>query len=287
MNQKAFLSIFIGLIMIFSAFAGVMLLWGNNESKPVTVISDSLETFGVQGRLVNWNVESINDMLELAPESTGAAYWLDAARSENLTDAAKAVLPQSFGLTYGERLYPNNIEKLGAIYFNNTWAEFHWIKPFKVSYEGLVIPYNDFMMIPSSADYSAVMGKPTLFGPQEGLKGVLDVISGGFPTDLFELPQEEKADLQIAVLGSASKNSSLPLPSGFQEFYLGVTANDSNGDYNITARYLNPDSSTEQKIQSISKQYGLSVFSQSGTVELSGTLQARDLKDALTTILKS
>jgi hypothetical protein len=286
MNQKAFISIFVGLIMLFSAFAGMMLLWGNKESKPTPVGSASPQTFGVQGRLVSWDFDSLNDMLGMAPESTVAAYWLNNTKSQNLTDAARAVLPQSFGLTYGDRLYPNSIEKFGAIYFNNTWSEFHWVKPFRVGYEGLVIPYENFMMIPSSADYSAVMGTPTLFGPQEGLKNVLDVISGKFPTGKFSLPQEETADLQIAVLGSAAKNSSLPFPGGFQEFFLALNSDNSNGDFDVTAKYLDPDSAVEQKTRSIAKQYDLSDYSQNGIIEVSGSVPAQNLTQVLTAFLE-
>jgi hypothetical protein len=287
MNQKAFISIFVGLLMLFSAFAGVMLLWGGNESKPVPVGSGSSQTFGVQGRLVSWDFNTLKEMLGMAPESTVAAYWLNNTKSQNLTDAARAALPQSFGLMYGERLYPNNIEKLGAVYFNNTWSEFHGVKPFQVSYEGLVIPYEGFMMIPSSADYSAVMGEPVLFGPQDGLKGVLDVISGEFPTDKFSLPQEEGADLQIAMLGSATKNSTIPLPSGFQEFFLELSANDSKGDFRIMAKYLDPDSDVEQKTRSIAKKFNLSDLStQSGIIELSGNVQAKNLTPVLTAFLE-
>jgi len=284
MNQKAFLSIFVGLIMVFSAFAGLMLLWGDNESRSVPIASP--QTFGVQGRLVSWDFNTRRDMLGMAPESTVAAYWLNNTKSQNLTDAARAVLPQSFGLTYGDRLYPTSIEKLGAVYFNNTWSEFHWVKPFPVNYEGLVIPYDSFMMIPSGSDYSAVMGTPSLFGPQEGLKGVLDVISGEFPTDMFSLPQEEMADLQIAVLGSAAKNSTMPFPGGFQEFFLALSANDSAGNFNITAKYLDPNSAVEQKARSTAKQYNLSDLSQNGIFELSGSVQAQNLTQVLTAFLE-
>jgi len=286
MKQKAFVSIFVGLIMVFSAFAGMMLLWGDNGSQPGKVVSTSPETFGVRGRLIEWNFNSLSDMLEMAPESAVAAYWLNNTASQNLTDVARAVLPQSFGLNYGDKLYPNNIERLGAIYFNNTWSEFHWIEPFPVNYEGLVIPYEGFMMIPSSSDYSSVMGKPALFGPEDGLKSVLDVISGGLPTNKFSLPYEEQADLQVDILGASVEDSAVPLPSGFKELYLAVSPNNGAEGYSFNAKYLNPDSSVAQKAKSIADQHNLSLSSSDGIVDVSGTVRAGNLKDVLTTFLK-
>jgi len=286
MKQKAFASIFVGLLMFFSAFAGMMLLWGNHGSQPVKVVSTSPETFGVQGRLVEWNFNSLSDMLEMAPESTVAAYWLNNTASQNLTDVARAVLPQSFGLSYGDKLYPNNIERLGTIYFNNTWSEFHWIKPFPLNYQGFVIPYEDYMIIPSSSDYSSVMGKPVLFGPEDGLKGVLDVISGGLPTNKFSLSLGEQADLQVDILGDSAKDSVVSLPSGFKELYLAVSPNNEAEGYRLAAKYLNPDSSIGQRAKSIADKYNLSLSSSGGMVNVSGTIKAGNLKDVLTTFLK-
>ncbi len=285
MNQKAFASILIGLIMVFSAFAGMLLLWGNNGSQP-TKVSASPETFGVRGRLIDWNFNSLSDMLEMAPEGTMAAYWLNITASQNLTDIARAVLPKSFALSYGGKLYPNNIERLGTIYFNNTWSEFHWIEPFRLNYEGLVIPYEDYMIIPAGSDYSSVMGKPTLFGPEDGLKGVLDVISGGLPTNKFSLPSGEQADLQVDILGASFKDSTVPLPSGFKELYLAASPNDEAETYRFSAKYINPESSVAEKAKSIADQYNLSLSSSDEIVDVSGTIEAGNLKDVLTTFLK-
>jgi hypothetical protein len=286
MKQKAFVSIFIGLIMFFSVFAGMLLLWGNNGSQPVKVVPNSPETFGVRGRLIESNFNSLSDMLEMAPVSTVAANWLNNTASQNLTDVARAVFPHSFGLVYGNRLYPKNIERLGTIYFNNTWSEFHWIEPFPVGYEGLVIPYEGFMIIPRSADHSSVMGKPALYGPEDGLKGVLDVISGGLPTNKFSLPHGEQADLQIDILGESAKDSVVPLPSGFKELYVAVSPSNEAEGYSFTAKYLNPDSSIGQKAKSIADQYNLSLSSSGGMVNVSGNVKAGNLKGVLMTFLK-
>ncbi|MDM7911513.1 MAG: hypothetical protein QUS09_00285 [Methanotrichaceae archaeon] len=98
MNQKAF-AIFVGAIMVFSAFAGMVMLGGDQSQRPTPVGSDSLDTFGVQGRMVVWNFDSLGDVLEMAPESTSAAYWMNMSSSKNLTDAARASLPPSLGLS--------------------------------------------------------------------------------------------------------------------------------------------------------------------------------------------
>lgn len=285
MNQKAF-AIFVGAIMVFSAFAGMVMLGGDQSQKPIPVGSDSLDTFGVQGRLVEWNFDSLEDVLEMAPENTTMVYWINTSASQNLTDAARASLPPSVGLTYGDTIYQTKIEKLAVAYFNGTWAEFYWIRPFRVGYEGLVIPYEDFMIIPTSSEYSAVMGKPTLFGPQNGLEGIIDVISGGLPTDRFTLPQGETADLQLAALGkgAAGAGFTADLTGGYKEFYLGVSH--AGDGYSIMAEYLLPDASAQQQAKEIADQYGLSASSKGSITEVQGTIPADKLQGALTAFLK-
>jgi hypothetical protein len=276
MNQKAF-AIFVGGIMIISAFAGFVLRGGDNSQSVATAGPASLDTFGVQGRLVDWNFDSLEDTLGMCPENTTMAYWLNTSKSQNLTDAAREALPPSLGLTYGSQLYPTRIERLGAAYFNNTFAEFHWITPFPVGYDGIVLPYQDYMMIPTTADYSVVMGMPTIFGPQKGIEGVLDVITGGLSSNKFTLPQGEVADLQLSALG---KSSGLTQGGGYQEFYMGVTKTDSG--YSFDAKYLRPDADTAAKIQGLAGQYGLSISTKGSLTEVSGNIGAGSLKEMLT-----
>jgi len=63
MNSKAF-AIFVGVLMVLSAFAGFMMMGSNqNETIVVASNSDSLQTFGIQGRLVEWDFEGLSDVL--------------------------------------------------------------------------------------------------------------------------------------------------------------------------------------------------------------------------------
>ncbi len=283
MNQKkglTALAIFIGVMMILSAFPSFIMRGGNEAGIEPPTQNVSVDAFGVQGTLVDKSFNSLDDVLSMSPESTTLAYWIDLGKSQNLTDAARGALPAAIGLSYGDRLYQNKIERLGAVYFNGSSAEFHWIKPYRVAYSSLVVPYNGYMMIPQSADYSMVLGKPVLFGPQKSLEGVLDVVAGGLPTDKFTLPSGEQADLQVASLGG-NKTS----PSGtYREFYLGVTQ--SGNGYALSAKYLKPDSSTVQKAKGVSDQYGLATSSKGGVTEVSGTVDSSKLKDVLTAFLK-
>jgi hypothetical protein len=253
---------------------------GGNEAGIVPPTQTSVDTFGVQGKLVDTSFNSLDDVLHMSPESTTLAYWIDLDKSQNLTDAARGALPATIGLSYGDSLYQNKIERLGAAYFNDSSAEFHWIRPYKVAYNSLVVPYDGYMMIPQSSDYAMVLGRPVLFGPQKSLEGVLDVVSGGLSTDKFTLVSGEQADLQVASLGG-NKTS----PSGtYQEFYLGVTQ--SGGGYALSAKYQKPDSATAQKAKGVADQYGLSTTSKGGVTEVSGTVDSSKLKDVLTAFLK-
>lgn len=281
MNQKAF-AIFVGAIMVFSAFAGMVMLGGDQSQRPIPTGSDSLGTFGVQGRLVEWDFDSLEDALEMAPESTVEAYWMNMSATQNLTDAARASLPQSFGLSYEGNLYPTKIERLAVAYFNDTVTEFHWVRPFSVGYDGFVVPYEDFMMIPAGSDYYSVMGKPVLFGPQAGLEEILDVISGDLPTDKFTLPLGETADLQFAALGKGLAGADAS--GGYQEFYMGVSY--AGDGYSLVAKYLQPDASIQEKAKEIADQYGLTVSSEGSLTEISGTVTADKLQGVLTALLK-
>jgi hypothetical protein len=280
MNQKAF-AILVGAIMILSAFAGFVLR-GGDENQPVAQPT-TLETFGVQGRLVDWGFDSLSDVLQMSPESTTGAYWLNLSVSSNLTDAAREALPESFGLTFADRLYPVKIQRLASAQFNDSWAEFHWIAPFPVAYEGLVMPYKDFMMIPTGADYVAVMGRPTLFGPQKSLESILDVITGGFSTDRFTLAAGEAADLQVTMLGRGS-GLSKNLSSGYRELY--VEVGELVEGYNVTAMYLDPDAGLEQRARAAADKYGLTLSSEGNLMEITGRIGAGDLKDLLPALLR-
>lgn len=283
MNQKkglTLLAIFIGVMMILSAFPSFIMRGGNEAGIEPPSQQVSVSTFGVQGNLVDKSFNSLDDVLSMSPESTTLAYWIDLEKSQNLSDAAQGALPSAIGLSYGDRLYQNKIERMGAVYFNDSSTEFHWIKPYRVAYNSLVVPYDGYMMIPQSADYSMVLGRPVLFGPQKSLEGVLDVVSGGLATDKFTLPTGEQADLQVASLGG---NKTSP-PGAYQEFYLGVTQSD-NG-YALSVKYLKPDSSTAQKAKGVSDQYGLATTSSGGVTEVSGTVDSSKLKDVLTAFLK-
>ena len=280
-NAKIF-ALFVGAIMVLSAFAGFIFRGGNegmNSTEIAASTPASVDAFGVQGNLVDSNLNDLTDVLAMSPESTTMAYWIDLDKSQNLTNAAREALPMSYGLSYGDNLYPTKIEKLGVLYFNGTSAEFQWVKPFKVGYDGLVIPYKGYMEIPSSSQFSAVMGMPVLFGPKNAIENVLDVISASGTivlNDRFTLPAGEPADLQIAGLGKYQPPGTT---GGFKEFYIGVTKTE--GGYSILAKYLSPDADTMNRLNEIATKYGLGVSSKSGPTEVYGSVGEGSIKDVL------
>ena len=285
MNSKAF-AIFVGAIMVFSAFAGFVLMGSDQSDIPVeSSDGDSVQTFGMQGNLVEWNFEGLQDVLEMAPEGTVMAYWLNMSASDNLTSAVAAALPDSLGLKYSSQLYSTKMERMANINFNGTWAEFHWIKPYAVGYNSLVIPYENYMMIPTGSDFVTVMGMPVLFGTQESVPQVIDVIAGGMPTMNFTLVGDDRSDLQVAALGSGGP--SMPLSGAYQEFYLGVKAtNNTEADgYSLNAKIAGPQSSTSQRIEDIASKNNLSVTDHDSEIEVSGAVASANLEGVLTAFL--
>jgi hypothetical protein len=283
-TAKAF-AIFVGAIMVLSVFAGFVMMGGNqNENVVVPAGNDSLQTFGVQGRLVEWDFEGLQDALQMSPESTVMAYWINLSASQNLTDAATAALPQSLGLSYGNQIYSTKIEKLAHANFNGTWTEFHEIKPYSVGYNGLVIPYQDYMMVPAGTDYAIVFGKPSLFGTQDSLRSVIDVIAGGLSAQSFTLIGDDQADLQVAALGSGGK--SMPLSGGYKEFYLGVNAAKSQDQgFDLFARYLQPQTDVVNKVGEVAVKNNLSSASTGSEMEISGLVARENLQNVLMALL--
>ena len=281
MNSKAF-AIFVGAIMVFSAFAGFVLYGGNQNGAVVVTGRDSLETFGVQGRLVDWSFEGLGDVLEISPENTVMAYWVNATASQNLSSAATPALPEALGLRYGSQLYSTAIERLANVYFNGTWTEMHWIKPYPVGYTGLVIPYENYMMIPTGADYVRVLGRPVLFGAQTSVQDIIDVIEGGMSAkERFSLIDGEQADLQVAALGSGGPN--MPLSGAYQEFYLGAS-HDGDGYY-MKAELLMPQESAASQVRSIASQYNLSFTQSAERAEASGLIRSENMGGVLMALL--
>jgi hypothetical protein len=270
--------------MIISAFAGFVLRGSDQNENVVPSGNDSLQTFGVQGRLVEWDFEGLKDVLQMSPESTVMAYWINLSASQNLTEAATAALPQSLGLSYGSQIYSTKIETLAHVNFNGTWTEFHEIRPYSVGYNGLVIPYQDYMMIPAGTDYAVVYGKPSLFGTQDSVRRVIDVITGGLSAESFTLIGDEQADLQVAALGSGG--TSMPLSGGYKEFYLGVKAAKSQDQgFSLLARYLQPQASVSSKAGEIAAKNNLSYSSKGSEIVISGPVARENLQNVLMALL--
>ncbi len=289
MNQKEFakaFAIFVGAVMILSAFAGFVLRSGNVErvSETKSVETASLSEFGVRGSLVDMSFSSMQDLLEMCPETTTFAYWIDLEASQNITEAAASVIPMiyppSAGLVYSEEMYPTKITRAASVFFNETWAELHWMMPFSYNYQGLVIPYNDFMIIPATGGLGRVFGRPTLFGPEDALKQIIDVIIGGFPTDRLTLAYDESADLEMAGVGKV-KNA--PLGGGYDEFYVGISEME-NG-FQVNAKFLSPQGESFRRIQTIASKYNMNIAEDGTVLKLQGVVSSNSLKDVIAELL--
>ena len=273
----------VGIISAGTNKFGGMRAW--DVIKSITVTASTSKAFGVQGNLVDRNFDGLQDVLKMSPESTVMAYWINLIPSQNLTDAATAALPESFGLTYGSQIYSTKVERMAGIYFDKTSLEFHWIPPFKVGYNGLVIPYEGYMMIPAGSEYAMVMGKPVLFGTQDAEKQVIDVIAGGLSAGDFTLVDDHQADLQVEALGRGG--ASMPLSGGYKEFYLGVSiSKDQANGFDLYAKYLQPSESVNQRVQDIAGKNSFSYTTKGTDSELSGFVAPENLPNVLGGLLK-
>jgi hypothetical protein len=288
MNQKSWaiiFAVFIAGIMIFSTFAGFVMRGGG----PVETAANEAwnpSDFGVSGRLINWDFESLGDALGMYPENLAFAYWIDMTASEDLTAAAASVLPPAVGLTfrYQVNLYPSPIDRVSWGLYGDEIAEFHWTKPAQVGAHGLAILYKGYQIIPiGTTDLYSVMGMPVLFGSEPSIKTVLDVITGEAPTtEEFALPYDEIDSLQISSLGKdAATNPNLAPPLGgeYTESYLGISPVD--GGYMLTAKYLSLHGEGERRVGNVAESHGLSIRSDGDIVTVSGAVEPENLAETL------
>ena len=139
-------------------------------------------------------------------------------------------------------------------------------------------------MIPAGTDYAVVYGKPSLFGTQDSVRRVIDVIAGGLSAESFTLINDEQADLQVAALGSGG--TSMPLSGGYKEFYLGVKAAKSQDQgFYLLARYLQPQASVGSKAGEIAAKNNLSYSTIGSEIEISGLVARENLQNVLMALL--
>jgi hypothetical protein len=288
MNQKSWATIgvvFLAGIMILSTFAGFVMR-GGGPAETAASGSWNPSDFGVSGRLINWDFESVGDALGMYPENLVFAFWINMTASENLTEAASLALPPTVGLTFRDQvsLYPSPIDRVSWGLFGDEIAEFHWTKPAPVGAHGLAVIYNGYQMIPlGTTDLFSVMGTPVLFGSEPSAKTVLDVIVGdASTTEEFVLPYDEIADLQISALGKdAADNPSFmpPLGGEYLESYLGV--NPSEPGFTLTAKYLSLRGQSEIRVNDLVESRGLETYSKDGIVTVSGEVEPEKLAETL------
>jgi len=285
MNQKSgaiIIAVFLAGIMVFSSFN----FQGRGPAKIDVSDTWNPSNFGVSGRLINWDFESLGDALGMYPENLVFAYWINMTASENLTDAAALVLPPAVGLTlrYQVNLYPAPIDRVSWGLYGDEVAEFHWTKPAQVGSHGLAILYNGYQMIPfGTTDLYSVMGMPVLFGGEPSVKTVLDVITGEAPTtEEFVLPYDEMDALQISVLGKdAATNPNLAPPLGgeYVESYLGISPIDEG--YMLTAKYLSLHGESERRVSDAAEKSGISIRSDGEIVTVYGSFEPENLSETL------
>ena len=288
MNQKSWATIgvvFLAGIMIISSFSS-FIFRGGGPAETTAQATWNPSDFGVSGRLINWDFESLGDALGMYPEDLVFAFWLNMTASDNLTEAAVMALPATVGLTLRDQLnlYPSPIDGISWGLFGDEIAEFHWTKPAPLGAHGLAVLYNGYQMVPlGTSELFIVMGTPVLFGTETSVKKVLDVLSGESPTtDGFVLPYDEIDALQMSVLGtSAAENPNMmpPLGGDYAESYLGISPADDG--FTLTAKYLSLRSGSKTRVSDLAESFGLETLSDGDIVTVSGTVEPQNLAETL------
>lgn len=236
MNQKT-VAIFLAIIMLMSIlpifFSGSSKYSGEDESF-VPLNAPGFDT--IAGNHVNHELNSIADGLSIAPQGVSSAQYLDISRI-NGTPLEPAVA----NARQSDELYNSRIMKTFYAEYTNeqSWFELHTISPEIIAFDYWVspTPYNGYQfLVRTTDDYSLgnVVGTPMIFGPQNKVENVIDVLSGS-----AEKSSDFAHILSYADMGAEFQRVTL-VDDGFaDQFYLGLKKL-ADGRYSRTVIYLNP-----------------------------------------------
>ncbi len=242
MNTKL-VAIFLAVIMLMSFLP---LFFSGSPQQPSTdtaINYDDAPGFdSIPGAHVNHKFDSIADGLDITPKGVRAVQYIDVTRTtgtplEQLIQDANAVQPDS--------LYNAKITKTYFAYFGSESSlfELHTISPEVVAFSYWMDPtsYNGYqLLIRETGIYNAI-GTPLIFGPQDMVEGVIDVLSGF-------AEKSDEFDYLLSYADMDSEFQRVTADTAFaSQYYLDFKRLDSV-NYSRTVIYLDIVNSTFEKL---------------------------------------
>ncbi len=251
-NQK-YLAIFLAATMVLSVCAVLIQSLDedsdnskSNTSNPEAVDNSTISFSQVPGKQVYHKFNSIADGLNMSPEGTISASYVDLQRTTGTP------LESIFGnVTSMKSIYNADVTKrYSASYPDGSGFELHQIPEQKISVPWGAAPYDGYNLLArtnNTYDIWNVVGSPVIFGPRESAEKVIDVLEGNATSStkynqILNLVNPENVIYQ----GVVTKTNTTDIPA--DQYYTDLKKLD-NGSYTQTAIFVNPESNVTRNIE--------------------------------------
>ncbi len=251
-NQK-YLAIFLAATMVLSACAVLIESLDDdsdniksNTSNSEAVDNSTISFSQVPGKQVYHKFNSIADGLNMSPEGTISASYVDLQRTTGTP------LESIFGnVTSMKSIYNADVTKrYSASYPDGSGFELHQIPEQKILVPWGAAPYDGYNLLArtnNTYDIWNVVGSPVIFGPRESAEKVIDVLEGNATSStkydqILNLVNPENVIYQ----GVVTKTNTTDIPA--DQYYTDLKKLD-NGSYTQTAIFVNPESNVTRNIE--------------------------------------
>jgi len=241
MNQKV-IAIILAVIMLMS----ILPLFFSSPSNTQNADDASVQSYApgfdsIPGMHVNHAFNSIADGLAMTPRGITSAQYLDVLRINGTpleAAAGDAIQRDAF--------YNSRVTKTYFAEYSNeaSWFELDTISPEIIAFRYWLspTPYNGYQLLVrdnTNYDICNVIGTPMIFGPQDKIESVIDVLSGnagGSNEFDYLLSHVDDTGAEFQRVTSSTDNAA-------DQYYIDIKMLD-NGLYSRTVVYLNPADDT-------------------------------------------
>lgn len=252
-KKQKYLAIFLAATMFLSVF----MVYFTASSKTDVDGSEDIEVSGedpvqlinfyqIPGNQVQHEFDSIADGLAMSPDGLVTAQYIDLQKTKGTPLESAQSDQQMMYYLYGGDI----TQRYAADYLDGKHIELHQTSEQKIGMPRNVSQYEGYQLFArtnESYDIWNVVGNPVVFGSQEGVKSVIDVlgenISSGAGTFEYILSYAEPSGAIFQEVIKRDMFVSIPA----EQWYKDLKKSD-DGSYSQTSIYLNPDENLTRKM---------------------------------------
>ncbi len=243
------LAIFLVSTMVLSSIAYFAGNTDENQTNETLPTDEPTDFFDVGGQLISEPFTSIQDALKITPSGAVHAEYVDLNALAN-TSMEPFVLSQLQGeglpVEQLNKLYGANTDCIYFAGFNSSFVLMTTFKPQVVAFNFVAVQYRYYnLLLRQDTDATNVMGNPTIYGAQEDVINILDVIDG---TNNHTSYDDYEAVLTKAPPAEYQRITNSD-PSA-EQFYLGLTKQEDNTVLRTTI-YYNLNETVRSKLEAL------------------------------------